>query len=187
MDLTGLKRSDWLKLGGGALFFMAGFLDWWSLGESVVCPISMAGLGDYFGTVGIAWLIFVAIAVLTVLLHTNKLKLPPSIPTTLLFVLASALGFVLTLFRFLFDGVSGVTLDRGSGAWIGLLGAAAVVAGCVLAFTEGGGNLADLKDIDKIKSELGGITGGAGSSGTTPPPPPPAPGSMPPPPPPTPN
>jgi hypothetical protein len=204
MNLSTFKISDWLKVGGGALFLIAGPLTWWRItfegglffgGESA----SAHGLGDYFGTVGLAWLIFIAIAVVTVLLRLGIVKAPSSLPVPLVFLAAAALGALLVLFRFLFDGIddggfgldledAGFDISRGLGAWLGLIGAAAVVAGCVMGFTESGGNLADLKDVDKLKSELGSITGAFGGTQSTPTAPPEAPGSgMAPPPPPMPG
>jgi hypothetical protein len=224
MDLRAFKLSDWLKVGGGALFLIAGPLTWWKvtfdggpLFGSESAPAH--GLGDYFGTVGIAWLLFIAIAVLTVLMRLGIVKMPSNLPVPLVFLSAAAIGALLVLFRFLFDGLdggfgldledAGFDISRGLGAWLGLIAAAEVVAGCVMGFTESGGNLADLKDVDKLKSELGSITGAFGgtqstptapsappsggmappaapNAGMAPPPPPPVPGggSMPPPPPP---
>ena len=202
MNLSSFKISDWLKVGGGALFLIAGPLTWWKItaengpffsNESA----SAHGLGDFFGTVGLAWLIFIAIAVVTVLLRLGIVKAPTSLPVPLVFLAAAALGALLVLFRFLFDGIddggidledAGFDISRGLGAWLGLIGAAAVVAGCVMGFTESGGNLADLKDVDKLKSELGSITGAFGGTQSTPTAPPEAPGSgMAPPPPPMPG
>jgi hypothetical protein len=193
MDLSTFKISDWLKVGGGALFLIAGPLTWWRVtfdgglffgSESE----SLHGVGDYFGTVGFAWLIFIAIAVLTVLLRLGIVKLPSSLPVPLMFLAAAALGALLVLVRFLFDGIddggfgldledAGFDISRGLGAWLGLIAAAAVVAGCVMGFTESGGNLADLKDVDKLKSEFGTMTGALGGSQSTPSTPPAAPAS----------
>jgi uncharacterized integral membrane protein len=203
-----------LKVCGGALFLIAGPLTWWKMtfdGGPLfgVESANAHGLGDYFGTVGIAWLIFIAIAVLTVLLRLGFVKAPSGLPVPLVFLAAAVIGALLVLFRFLFDGIdggfgldledAGFDISRGLGAWLGLIAAAEVVAGCVMGFTESGGNLADLKDVDKLKSELGSITGAFGGTQSTPtaPPPPAAPnagmappppvpggGSMPPPPPP---
>jgi uncharacterized integral membrane protein len=198
MDLRAFKLSDWLKVGGGALFLIAGPLTWWKLtfdgGPLFGSESAPAhGLGDYFGTVGIAWLIFIAIAVLTVLLRLGFVKAPSGLPVPLVFLAAAVIGALLVLFRFLFDGIdggfgldledAGFDISRGLGAWLGLIAAAEVVAGCVMGFTESGGNLADLKDVDKLKSELGSITGAFGGTQSTPtaPPAPPASGMAPPP------
>lgn len=49
MDLSKFKTSDWLKVGGGAVFFIAGFLSWWTFeiegfegfeGSTRACPAS---------------------------------------------------------------------------------------------------------------------------------------------------
>jgi len=193
MDLRAFKLSDWLKVGGGALFLIAGPLTWWKvtfdggpLFGSESAPAH--GLGDYFGTVGIAWLLFIAIAVLTVLMRLGIVKIPSNLPVPLVFLSAAAIGALLVLFRFLFDGIdggfggfdledAGFDISRGLGAWLGLIAAAAVVAGCVRGFTESGGTLADLKDVDKLKSEFGTMTGALGGSQSTPSTPPAAPAS----------
>jgi len=193
MDLRAFKLSDWLKVGGGALFLIAGPLTWWKVtfdGGSLFGAESAPahGLGDYFGTVGIAWLLFIAIAVLTVLMRLGIVKMPSNLPVPLVFLSAAAIGALLVLFRFLFDGIdggfggfdledAGFDISRGLGAWLGLIAAAAVVAGCVMGFTESGGNLADLKDVDKLKSEFGTISSALGGSQSTPTAPPAAPAS----------
>jgi len=193
MDLRAFKPSDWLKVGGGALFLIAGPLTWWKLtfdgGPLFGSESAPAhGLGDYFGTVGIAWLLFIAIAVLTVLTRLGIVKLPSNLPVPLMFLVAAALGALLVLFRFIFDGIdsgglgfdleaAGFDISRGLGAWLGLIATVAVVAGCVMGFTESGGNLADLKDVDKLKSEFGTITSALGGSQSTPTAPPAAPAS----------
>jgi len=193
MDLRAFKLSDWLKVGGGVLFLIAGPLTWWkvtfdggSLFGSESAPAH--GLGDYFGTVGIAWLLFIAIAVLTVLMRLGIAKVPSNLPVPLVFLAAAAIGALLVLFRFLFDGIdggfggfdledAGFDISRGMCAWLGLIAAAAVVAGCVMGFTESGGTLADLKDVDKLKSEFGTMTCALGGSQSTPSAPPAAPAS----------
>ncbi|MEX1105755.1 MAG: hypothetical protein WEB78_06115 [Ilumatobacteraceae bacterium] len=187
MDVSKFKTTDWLKVGGGAVFFIAGFLTWWKAELAGFTSNRLTGVGDYFGTVGLAWLIFTAIAVLTVLSVLDRFKLPGTLPVPLVFLVASAVGLLLVLTRFLFDGVDtggvdvgdfGIDISRGIGNWLGTAAAIVVVVGCVLSFTESGGDLNDLKDIDKIKSQFGG-SGGETSprppAGGMPPPPPPPP------------
>lgn len=195
MDLSKFKTSDWLKVGGGAVFFIAGFLSWWTFeiegfegfeGSSE----GLSGLGDYFGTVGIAWLIFTAIAVLTVLSVLGVFKLPSNVPAPIVFLGASVLALLLVIVRFISDGVGfGVDLSRGIGNYLGTLAAIAIVVGCVLGFKESGGDLNDLKDVNKLKSSFSGMGGGSTPPpppGMVPPPPPPPSGMTPPPPPPPP-
>jgi hypothetical protein len=186
VDVSKFKTSDWLKVGGGAVFFIAGFLTWWKAEYAGFQGDGATGLSDYFGTVGIAWLIFTAIAVLTVLAALDVFKLPTSLPAPLVFLGASVLALLLVLIRFLFDGVDtggidvgdfGIDISRGIGNWLGTLAAIAIVVGCVLGFKESGGDLNDLKDIDKIKSQFAkpGDSGGPAGGGMPPPPPPPTP------------
>lgn len=185
MDLSTFKVSDWLKVGGGLLFFVAGFLSWWKLelGYGLGAD-GLSGVGDYFGTVGIAWLLFVAIAVVTALTALGKLSLPATLPVPLIMLGAAVLGALLVLLRFLSDGIGfGVDLERGIGAWLGVLATVAVVAGCVLAFTESGGSFADItnqvsdaaKKINSGDSAPGATPPAPPSVGETPPPPPPPP------------
>ncbi|MGD9703016.1 MAG: hypothetical protein AB7Q42_15100 [Acidimicrobiia bacterium] len=186
MDVSNFKTSDWLKIGGGVVFFIAGFLTWWK--------VEVAGFSDganafeWFFTGTVPWLIFTAIAVLALLAAAGKFKLPGNLPAPLIYLAASALGFLLVLVRFISDGIDGdeaeslgVDISRGIGLYLAFLAAIAVVVGCVLAFKESGGDLNDLKDFNKLKSAFD--TGGPGSAGS-PPPPPPAGGTPPPPPPP---
>jgi hypothetical protein len=182
--MNNFKTSDWLKVGGGGLFFIAGFLAWWKR-DSGFGDVS-ANIGDYFGTVGIAWLLLVAIAALTVLVKLDIVKLPSTIPMPLIMLGAAALAALLVLVRFLASGFDGrledlgVDVGRGPGAFLGLIGAIAALAGCGLGFRESGGDLNDLKDLNKIKGAFNQGDGG----GPTNLPPPPSSGSMPPPPPP---
>ena len=189
MDVSKFKTSDWLKIGGGAVFFIAGFLTWWKV---EVAGFSDSGNAfDWFFTGTLSWLIFTAIAVLTVLAAAGKFSLPAHVPTPLIYLAAAAIGFLLVLVRFISDGIDGdeaaafgADISRGIGLYLAVLAAIVVLVGCVKAFQESGGDLNDLKDFNRLKSAFG--SGGSGSGGSPPPPPPPPPpaGGMPPPPPP---
>ncbi|MCU1364663.1 MAG: hypothetical protein JWL72_4838 [Ilumatobacteraceae bacterium] len=196
MDFSKFKPSDWLKAGGGVVMLIAYFLSWWGYSASnqfVSVDYSLSG-SDYFFTGTVPWLILVAIGVLTVLAALDIFKLPATMPAPLIFLGASALAFLLVLIRFFSDGVDYVGdtgLSRGAGLYLALLAAIAVVAGSFLGFKESGGDLNDLKDINKLKGQFGGPSGGPGAPppppGMQPPPPPPPPGGggfTPPPPPP---
>jgi hypothetical protein len=67
---------------------------------------------------------------------------------------------------------AGGDVGRGIGLFLALVAAVLVLAGSVIGFREAGGDLNDLKDIDKLKGQFG--IKGAGDA-PTPPPPPPAP------------
>lgn len=185
MDFSKFKTSDWLKVGGGAVFLIAGFLPWWKASVSGFGSTS-SNFMDYFFTGIIPWLLMIAIGVLTLLAVQGTFKLPSSVPAPLVFLGAAGLGLLLVLIRFFSDGVDvdadivGIDISRGVGLYLALLAAIAVLVGCVMGFRESGGDLADLKDINKIKESFTSA-GGPPPGGMAPPPPPP---STPPPPPP---
>ena len=83
-----------------------------------------------------------------------SLRKTSSIPWPLALLLGVALATLLFLWRFIFDGVSNVSLSRGAGLFVCLIGAGTAIAGRVLGFTESGEKLEDLKDINKIKKEF---------------------------------
>ena len=196
MDFSKFKPSDWLKAGGGVVMLIAYFLSWWGFSASnqfASVDFSLSG-SDYFFTGTVPWLILVAIGVLTVLAALGTFKLPATLPAPLIFLGASALAFLLILIRFFSDGydyAGDSGLSRGAGLYLALLASIAVVAGSFLGFKESGGDLNDLKDINKLKGQFSGGPG-AGSPPPPPPgmqpppPPPPPPGMQPPPPPPPP-
>jgi len=198
VDFSKFKPSDWMKVAGGLVFFICGFLAWWTVEVNVTGfggSQDATGLGDYFGTVGIAWLIFTAIAVLTVLRVLGVFKMPPNVPEPMIFLVASVIGLLLVIIRFFSDGFdysgslegTGIDISRGIGNWLGTLAAIVIVIGCVLAFREAGGGLDDFK---KLTSSMGSgnnanNTGGPAGAPPPPPPPPPTGGTPPPPPPPS--
>jgi hypothetical protein len=154
MDLSKFKTSDWLKVGGGALFFSAGFMSWWKVDLGDLGSVGANGW-DYFFTTGIAWLLLVAVAVITVLRVMN-IKVPADLPWPLVMLAATLVSLLLVLIRFLSDGVGidGSGLSRGTGAFLGMIGAIAALAGAVMGFKESGGDFNDLKDVNKLKAEF---------------------------------
>ena len=192
MDLSKFKTSDWLKVGGGVVMLVAGFLSWWGIEATTVEGVGTFGGAsfkafDFFFTGTIPWILLVAIGVLTFLAAAGIFKLPSSLPAPLIFLVASALSVLLILIRFTGPGHGAPDehgLSRGIGLFLALLAGIAVTAGAFLGFKESGGELSDFTDMNKLKGQFsGGTTGGSMSP---PPPPPPPPGMSPPPPPPPP-
>jgi hypothetical protein len=180
MDLSKFRTSDWLKVGGGGAMLIGFFLNWWQI-DFFGGSIGVNG-SDYFFTGVVPFLVLVGIAVLTVLTVAAKISLPATLPVPLIVLAAAALSTLLVFFRFLSDGVDGRFdggLERGPGIFVALAAAIATTAGAVMGFKEAGGDLNDLKDVNKIKSafdQSGSSSGGepaAGSSSTDAPPPPP--------------
>jgi hypothetical protein len=170
VDVSNFKTHDWLKVGGGAVFLIAGFLPWLQIsgfGFSV-----SANAFDFFFTGTVPWLIFVAIGVLTFLAAADIFKLPETFPAPTVFLGAAALGTLLVIIRF-FDTEGG--LDRGIGLFLALIAAIVVTAGSYMAFTESGGNLAELSKNLQSKTSSGTKTGANTGPGDDAPPPPPPP------------
>ena len=183
MDFSKFKTSDWLKIGGAVVFLIFGFMSWVTISfDGVDVPDGDGGnVFDFFWTGTLPWILVLGVGVITFLAATGKLK-AGTLPWPLIMLGATGLSALLLLIRLIFnpldgkDGLESLGFEVGRG--IGMIGSAIggclAFAGALMGFTESGGNLSDLKDMNKVKSQFGG------SSGGTPPPPP----GMPPPPPP---
>jgi hypothetical protein len=190
MDLSKFKTSDWLKVGGALVFLIGYFLDW----TSIDCPAgvpnsycSNANLSgsDFFFRGTLPWLLVLAVGILAFLLAAGVMK-AGSLPWPIIFIAATGLATLLVLIYIIHPSYSGVTgIGRGIGSWMGLVGAGAALAGSFMGFTEGGGSMSDLTNMNKLKGQFGGGQSGMPPStpGMNPPPPP---GGMTPPPPPPP-
>ena len=196
MDLSKFKTSDWLKVGGGVVMLIAGFLTWWQpscpSGSGAACDAAIDSLGLDFTAFDLTfsglfpWLLLVAVGALTFLAAAGIFKLPPKFPLPIIFLAASAYSLIFVVGRFFIDpfetglGLGGET-ERGIGLYMALVAVVLTLVGSLQGFKESGGNLNDLKDVNKLKASFGG---GGHPGGSTPPPPPPPPGMTPPPPPP---
>ena len=153
MDFTKFKTPDWLVIGGGLVFLIAGFLDWFTVdGEGGW------GAFDYTLTGLIPWILIVGAAVVTFLLAGGVLKAGGA-PWTLIVLGATGLGTLLVLLRLIMGsdagdqgGPSNIDLDRAAGLWIAVIGGLVATAGAFLAYQAGGGNVRDFTDMDKMKS-----------------------------------
>lgn len=183
MDFSKFKTSDWLKVGGAVGFLIFGFLNWVSI-EGGGVEYDSGNVFDFFWTGTIPWFLVLATGVITFLMVNGTMK-QGSAPWPLIFLLATGLASLLMLIRVIFNPLEnkdlaeslGFEVNRGIGLWVSTIATLAATAGAFMGFTESGGNLADLKDMNKMKGQFGGSAGGS----TPPPPPPPG---MPPPPPP---
>ena len=166
MDFSKFKVSDWLKVGGGLGFLIFGFFTWVKF-EFGGFNFGSVNAFEFFFTGTLPWLLIVAVGVISFLTAAGTLKVSSS-SLPMIMLIASALGTLLVLIRLVFnplDGASDEGISRGIGLYLSTVAAIASVAGSFIAFTESGGNLKDLTDIDKLK-------GSFGSGGATPPPPP---------------
>ena len=196
MDFSKFKTSDWLKIGGAAAFIIFGFFPW--------VKVSFAGSSEsgenvfsFFWTGILPWILIVGVGVVTFLMINGTIK-KGSLPWPLMILGASALAALLMIIRVIFNpiagadqlsGLGGASVGRGIGMILSTLASLAVAAGGFLGFKESGGDLNDLKDVNKLKGAFnqGGTATPPPPPGMTPPPPPPPPpGGMTPPPPPPP-
>ena len=174
MDFSKFKTSDWLKIGGTVVFFISAFLGW--------VKASFSGFGgetgnafEFFWTGTLPWLILIASGIIT-LLAVNGNVVDNGKRWPLIVLLGNLLATVLVLIRLIFNPLEGKSLAEASGfdfspavgLWIGSIAAVASLVGAFMAFTESGGNLKDLTDVNKLKDSFGS------SGDSTPPPPPPS-------------
>jgi hypothetical protein len=176
MDFSRFKRSDWLKIGGAAGMLIFGLVSWIS---------GAGGSGnafDFFFTGTIPWLLIVGVGVISFLLAGGVMK-REGLPWDTILLIAAALGALLVLIRLIIGpeiDVAGTTIefDRGIGLYLSTIACIVCAVGAYLAFTENGGNIAQIGDSFK---KPGGVGGGSGMApppprgGSTPPPPPPPP------------
>jgi hypothetical protein len=187
VDLSKFKTSDWLKIGGALGILVFGFVSWVKV-KGFGTSISGGKVFDFFFTGTIPWILIIGTGVITVLLATGTLK-AGGLPWPLIMLAATALAALLLLIRLLFnplDGkdlieASGGSVGRGVGMWLSTISGLVALAGAFLGFKESGGDLNDLKDMNKLKGQF------SGAGGSSAPPPPPPPGMTPPPPPPPPR
>lgn len=150
MDFSKFKTSDWMIVGGGAAFVISGFvLDWASI-DTPIGSYSGGHAFDWFFTGGLALIIAIVAATLTVMRLIGTKPLSAELPLGL--VAITAVGLVLMLLRTLAGPGSGV--GRGVGMLLSFVASAVVFAGAFLSFKETGGTINDLKDLDKLKAAL---------------------------------
>jgi hypothetical protein len=173
LDLSKFRPGDWLLLAGAAVMLIFGLaLDWSTDGG-----LSGDNAFNYFFTGGLSWLLVVGAGIVAVLLALDAIK-PGTTPWPVLLVLGTGLATILMFIRLLLGGRN--DFGRGPGMWVAFLAAAAAFAGAFLNFTQSGGTISDLTDVDRLR---GSFNGSGGRSAPPPPPPPPPSSTAPPPPP----
>lgn len=154
MDFSKFKTTDWMKVGGAAVFLIAGiFLDWAKF-EFLGVSTSGNHVFNYPFRGLISMVLVVGIGVVTLLglqgKSVGKIKWP------LISVLATGIATVLMLLLVILGpDDSGVDLKPAIGLWLALIATLVSLAGSVMSFTAGGGNLKDLTDVNKIKDGFG--------------------------------
>ena len=192
MDLSKVSKGGQIFAGAGIVFLIASFLPWYSVEFGGFEGIgSVSNSVNAWGDIGFLWgslwaLLLLAGAVLLILPAFGVQA--PKVPAVA-FLAVAALATIFTLLKLLIGEDDapdlGITIDASFGLYLAIIAAAAATFGAFTMFKESGGDLNDLKDINKMKSQFGG-SGGSSVGDGSPPPPPPPPGMSPPPPPPPP-
>src|SRR5919106_2297705 len=135
MDFGKFKTADWLVIVGGAMVFVAGFLDWFDAG-----PLSPNAF-DFTFTGLIPWLLLVAAAVLAFLV-AGEVITSGATPWPVVLLGLTALGAVLVLVRLVIGadlgdvvdlaGMPDQSLSRAGGLWVAAIGACIAAAGGVM-------------------------------------------------------
>jgi hypothetical protein len=156
MDFTRFRTSDWLVVVGGAVVFVAGFLDWFDAG-----PVSPNAFAFTF-TGLVPWLLLTAAAVLAFLAAAGVL--PAAAPWPLILIGLTGLGAILVLVRLVggadlsdvvdLAGQPDQSLDRSGALWLSAIGACVAVAGSVMMFQSAGERLSELPDLQKIRDSF---------------------------------
>src|SRR5215203_4487903 len=107
VDLSKLKTSDWLKIGGAVGFLIFGFFHW----TTVEGPDGFGGdsgfnVFHFFFTGTIPWILVIATGVITLLLAMGTMK-PGNVPWPLIMLVATGLAAILLLIRLLFNPIDG--------------------------------------------------------------------------------
>ena len=135
VEARGFGIGDWLKAIGGVLFFIAGLLPWWSYSfEGPAGSLKFDDNAFDYGDGVVAYVLFVAIGVVTIISQTGSLRLPAVLVHPALLLTAAIVGTGLVAYRFFAGGSENAS--RGLGMYLAAAGAVLVLAGCVLAYRE---------------------------------------------------
>jgi hypothetical protein len=181
MDLNKITTGGKIFAGAGLLYFIFSFFNWYSVDSAYAGILDISATG---WNVGFLWctlwaLLFLAGAVLLVLPAFGIAA--PKVPAVA-FLAVGALATFFTVLRLILG--EGDYWSAAFGIYVAVLAAAAATFGGLTLFKESGGDVNDLKDFNKLKSQF--TSTGGDTSSAPPPPPPPPPGATPPPPPPPP-
>ncbi|MET0144334.1 MAG: hypothetical protein ABW328_06060 [Ilumatobacteraceae bacterium] len=124
--------SAWLRASGGVVFFLAGLLSWWEVTLENGLQFTFNAF-DYPWTGVLPYIIFVTIAILTIVIETGSLPLHPILVHPIPLLAGASLGTLLVLVRFVAHGdVARGSFQRGVGLYLAMAAALAVLAGCII-------------------------------------------------------
>jgi hypothetical protein len=149
------ERSDWLQAIGGILFFFAALLPWWDQEVMNGLHARHNGFDDILGV--LAFIIFVGIGILTIIIKTDSLPLPPWLLDPTAVLVAAVIGAALVAVAFVVDPFSGDTdTSRGIGLYLAAAAAVITLIGAVIGFHDRHQRAAeDFEDEDEAGDEYG--------------------------------
>ena len=174
MDLSKVSKGGQIFAAGGIVYFIASLLPWYTLDVGADAralgfeDVSFNAWGDLGFLWGALWALLLIAGAVTLILPAFGVS-APKFPAAAYLGVAGLASFF-TLLKLL---IGEEVVDTGFGIIVAVIAALAALFGAFTMFKDAGGNLSDLKDMNKLKSQFGG--------GSSAPPPPPG---MPPPPPP---
>jgi hypothetical protein len=130
LEAGGFGTSDWLKVIGGVLFFVAGLLPWWSYSFSDVGLKFSDNALDFTLTGIVPYAIFALIALVTIIVKTGSSHLPVFLSHPLTMLVAAVIATGLVVYRFVDD--PGENASRSIGIYLAIASALLVLAGCVI-------------------------------------------------------
>ena len=143
MDLSKLTKADKIIFGSGLVFFIAMFLDWFSID---IVGLTSYGINGFDVTFFWGWLPLLIVLGMCGWIGArtfSSAKLPDQIPQ--LYLAGAAAVPLLVVFKLL---IGQDNFSRAFGLFVALIAAAAFGFGAFLKFTEQGG------DIDAVKAQL---------------------------------
>lgn len=153
MDFSKLKTADWLKVGGAAGMLIFGFFDWAKF-EFMGISTSGNNVFNYPVRGLVSWVLVIGVGVVTILMAQGKKV--GNVQWPIVSVLATAVATVLMLLLIVMGpDDSGVDFKPAFGLWLSFISTIVALAGSVLSFQAGGGNLKDLTDVDKLRKGFG--------------------------------
>jgi nucleoside recognition membrane protein YjiH len=153
MDFSKLKTADWLKIGGAAGMLIFGFFDW---AKYDFMGISTSGNNVFNYPVRglISWILVIGVGVVTLL--GSQGKKVGNVQWPIVSVLATSLATILMLLLIILGpDDSGLDFKPAIGLWLAFISTVVALAGSVMSFQSGGGNLKDLTDVEKLKKGFG--------------------------------
>jgi hypothetical protein len=175
LDISRLRRADWIVGGGAvALFIFLFFFKWFGVSSNIstVAGVNVGGSAssngwDTFTNSRWIWLITIIVALGAVVVIAGQRKLESPVQPSVIVAGLGALSTVLILYRIIHHptanasvGAFHASVGIKIGIWLGLIAAAAITYGGYLKMQDEGTSLSDVRE--QASGALSGMTSSAG-------------------------